>query len=257
MDWLLLRSIAKALVLPPAGPLIVAIAGLAIASRAPRTGRAIAWLGVVSLLLLCMPIVASALTGLFDQPAFDAARARQAGAIVILGGGTRRAAPEYGGDTLGRLTAERVRYGARVARETRLPVLVSGGTPPQGSRSEAEVMRQALEQEYAVGVRWVEDRSRNTRENAQHASRLLRSERIDRIVLVAHAYDLPRATREFNAAGIEVVPAATGLPSHGPIAPMDFLPSVAALQSSWHALYELLANAVWTPPPAAKATGAR
>ena len=49
-------------------------------------------------------------------------------AIVILGGGVRRHAAEYGGDTLGQLTLERVRYGARVARLTGLPVLVSGGS---------------------------------------------------------------------------------------------------------------------------------
>jgi hypothetical protein len=35
---------------------------------------------------------------------------------------------EYGGDTLGRLTLERVRYGARVAKKTGLPVLVAGGS---------------------------------------------------------------------------------------------------------------------------------
>ena len=53
--------------------------------------------------------------------------AADAEAIVILGGGTRRNAPEYGGDTLGRLTLERVRYGAQVAKLTALPVLVTGG----------------------------------------------------------------------------------------------------------------------------------
>ena len=47
---------------------------------------------------------------------------------MILGGGLRRSAPEYGGDTLGRLTLERLRYGAMLAKRTGLPVMVSGGT---------------------------------------------------------------------------------------------------------------------------------
>jgi uncharacterized SAM-binding protein YcdF (DUF218 family) len=48
----------------------------------------------------------------------DLAQVSNAQAIVILGGGVRREAPEYGGATLGGITLERVRYGARLARTT-------------------------------------------------------------------------------------------------------------------------------------------
>jgi hypothetical protein len=110
-----------------------------------------------------MPAVAVFLLRLLDSsPPLDIERARTAQAIVILGGGTRHNAAEYGGDTLGRLTLERVRYGARVARMTELPVLVSGGAP-SGGESEAKLMQDALQREFGVPVRWVERSSARTR----------------------------------------------------------------------------------------------
>ncbi len=246
MEWTFaLKSIAKAIVLPPAGPLLLALAGLMLGRRAPRTGRALAWAGVISLLLLSLPIVAWTLNQPFDRRPFDPDRAADAKAIVILGGGTRRDAPEYGGDTLGRLTLERVRYGARVAKRTGLPVLVTGGAMPDVTSTEAALMRDALAQEYGIAVRWIEDRSRNTHENALYSAALLKAEGIERVVLVAHAFDMPRAGAEFAGAGVTTIPAATALPSRGGVVPSDFLPTVAALQLSHYALYELLANAVY------------
>ncbi len=252
MDWLFAaRAFAKTLLLPPAGPLLLAIAGLLIAQRAPRAGRAMAWAGVGSLLILCLPIVAWWLMLRFERAPFDASQASGASAIVILGGGTRPAAPEYGGDTLGRLTLERVRYGAQVAKQTALPVLVAGGTPLGGMASEAALMERALRLEYGVPVRWIEDRSRNTRQNARYSSQMLKRDGVTRVVLVAHAMDIPRASAEFAAVGIATIPAATGLPSRGgDVTLMDFVPTVSALQASHWALYELLAGLVQSPVPA-------
>ena len=238
------KVLAKAIVLPPAGPLLIALAGLLMIHRTPRAGRALAWLGFVSLLLLCMPIVAHLLTLPFDRPAFEDGQASGARSIIILGGGTRRGAREYGGDTLGRLTLERVRYGAHIARRTGLPVLVTGGVLPGAQGSEAGLMQDALVKEYGIPVRWTERRSRNTHENARFSATILKREGIDRVVLVAHAIDMPRAIAEFADSGIDAIPAATGLPSGGPVTFFDFLPTVPALQSSRDALYELLANLV-------------
>src|SRR5512141_46211 len=128
MEFLAFKAVVRALVLPPTGCVLVVLAGLALAARHPRAGRALAAAGAVALLLLSIPVVAAQLTRWLEvAPPFDAAAARSAQAVVILGGGVRRDAPDYGGDTLGRLTLERVRYGARIARMTGLPVLVSGG----------------------------------------------------------------------------------------------------------------------------------
>lgn len=238
-----LKAIFKALVLPPAGPLLLALIGLALWHRRPRLARALAATGVGALLLLSLPIVSSALlVAASDTQALDPAAARGAQAIVILGGGLRRNAPEYGGDTLGRLSLERTRYGAKVARETGLPVLATGG-PYGRTRPEAHVMRQTLEREFGVRVHWVEDRARTTRENAQLSAQILRPLGIERVVLVVHAFDVRRARLEFERAGLSVLPAPTVIPRLAVAGIADFLPSAAALQSSYYALYELFGYA--------------
>ena len=122
MIWLIhLKTLLKNLILPPAGPLLLALLGFVLLKVRPLLARICLIAGLASLWLLSTPIVSDALTGLVElYPPIDLRQAADAQAIVILGGGTRRHAIEYGGDTLGRLTLERVRYGARVARQTGL-----------------------------------------------------------------------------------------------------------------------------------------
>ena len=242
MDASWLKALLKALVLPPTGPLLLAAAGLWMSGRIPRAGRIVAWTGILLLLALSTPPVAFLLLRLVDtSPPLDVQRARSAQAIVILGGGVRRHAAEYGGDTLGHLTLERVRYGAHVARAIGLPVLVTGGSV-FGGEPEAKLMQAALEREFDVRVRWAEIRSRNTHENAVRSAEILHAEHISRIVLVAHSFDMLRARAEFAAQGIEAIPAPTGIPSWEFDTPLDVLPSLAALQTSYFALYEIFAN---------------
>jgi uncharacterized SAM-binding protein YcdF (DUF218 family) len=239
-SWL--KALFKAFVLPPTGPLLLAAAGLWMSGRVPRAGRIVAWTGILLLLALSTPIVAYLLLKLVDSsPPLDVQRAKSAQAIVILGGGIRRHAAEYGGDTLGYLTLERVRYGAWVARAVGLPVLVTGGSV-FGGEPEAKLMQAALEREFDVRVRWAETRSRNTHENAVRSAEILGAEHISRIVLVAHSFDMPRAKAEFAAQGIEAIAAPTGIPSWELDTPLDVLPSLPALQSSYLALYEIFAN---------------
>jgi uncharacterized SAM-binding protein YcdF (DUF218 family) len=214
-------------------------------ARYRRVGHALAWFGVVLLFVLSLPIVSHALLRALDPPPpLDLARAREAQAVVILGGGVRPG-PEFGGETLGRLTLERVRYGARVARATKLPVLVSGGTV-YGGTAEAKLMKRALEEEFAVPVRWTEERSRDTRSNATESAAVLLSIGMKRIVLVAHGFDFPRASDEFAAAGFQVIPAPTVIAGKhfSWRSAVELLPSMSALQGSYYALYELLGGAV-------------
>jgi uncharacterized SAM-binding protein YcdF (DUF218 family) len=245
VDFLIARKVLAALVLPPTGPLLLALAGLALLGRRPRLGRASAWAGVGSLLLLSLPVVSHALLRSLEPPALDLRKTEDAQAIVILGGGVRRNAAEFGGDTLARLTLERVRYGALVARATRLPVLVSGGSV-DGGTAEAVLMKRALEQEFNVEVRWSEERSRDTRSNAVDSASILLPAGIRRVVLVAHGFDMPRASAEFASAGFQVTPAPTVIAGERLTfeLPVELLPSMSALQGSYYALYELLAEAV-------------
>jgi uncharacterized SAM-binding protein YcdF (DUF218 family) len=245
LDFLTIRKALGALVLPPTGPLLLALLGLALLGRRPRLGRALAWLGVAGLMVLSLPVVSHSLLRSLEPPALDLQRIGNVQAIVILGGGVRRNAAEFGGETLGRLTLERVRYGALVARTTRLPVLVSGGSAYEGT-AEATLMKRALEQEFNTEVRWAEERSRDTQSNAAESAAILLPAGIKRVILVAHGFDMPRASAEFASAGLQVTPAPTVLSGerytfeHA----RELLPSISALQGSYYGLYELLAEAV-------------
>ena len=235
-----LYSIAKTLLLPPASPLIVAAIGLALLRRWPAGARfilAVAW-GV--LYALCTPLVAGWLQiAAGTNKAITPEQLKSAQAIVILAGGLRADAAEYGGDTLGQLTLERVRYGARLARQSGLPVLVTGGQPAYASRSEGDVMRDTLEQEFGVPVRWVETQSRDTRENARNSAALLLPLGIKRVALVMHGFDVRRAIAEFRAVGVDAIAAPTLLARPDLDNIGDLLPRASALEGSYYALYEL------------------
>jgi uncharacterized SAM-binding protein YcdF (DUF218 family) len=249
IDPIWVKAVLKTVLLPPTGQLLLALLGLGVRPRFPRTGAVLAWAGLVSLLLLSVPVVADLLLRTLDtSPPFSVERAEGAQAIVILGGGKRRDAPEYGGDTLGRLTLERVRYGARVARLTGLPVLVTGGSV-YGGETEAKLMQESLQSEFGIGVRWIEDRSRTTHENALRSSEILHGAGIQTVVLVAHAFDMPRARAEFAATGITTVAAPIGIPSSKPSGAFDYLPSMNGLETSYFAVYEILANLVRLATP--------
>ena len=265
MDFLALAKIlVVALVLPPAGPLLLIAGGLLAQRRAKRLGVPLAWLGVTAMLILSRPVVSTGLTLLMDDaPVFEPRKTSTAEAIVIPGGGMRQAAGEYGGDTMNCLTLERVRYGAWIAQRTGLPILVTGGYGFDGP-PEAQVMRQALEKEFKIPVRWVEGTSRNTHENAILSAKVLRESGVRRIVLVSHAVDIRRARSEFEKAGFEVIPAPTVVPRLSLDSYKELLPDAAALQSSTLVLYELMANVAYgahlhsnrTAPPPARSTGA-
>jgi len=242
-DIFVAKKLLAALVLPPSGPLLVAVAGLLMLKCRPRLGRSLAWVGIGSLFLLSLPVVEGGLSWLLyrDGP-FDMRRAKEAQALVILGGGLRRDAVEYGGDTLGYLTMDRVRYGARVARQTGLPVLVTGGSIG-GSASEADVMARALEDEYRVVVRWRETNSHDTHENARFSAAILKRVGVERVLLVSHGFDVPRARAEFEAAGLQVIPAPTHIGKFSIDSPLDLLPNMASLRGSYYVCYELLAGA--------------
>lgn len=238
----LLKKILAALILPPAGPLLLALCGLwltrAKSWRWQHGGRWLATLSLLGLLLLSLPFVGNALMApLEPHPPIAPEQLLRVQAIVILGGGSYHAAPEYGGDTVGYTTLERLRYGARLARQSGLPLLVSGGAP-YGGRPEAESMKAALEQDFGVKVRWVETASRDTAENASLSAPLLKAAGVARIALVSHGWHLPRAIALFEKQGLQVIPAPTAFSTGSPSLVENLLPS-ALVRSRW-ALNEYL-----------------
>jgi len=239
-----LKKLAAALLLPPLSPLLLVGFGLLVATRRRRAGMILAWTGLVLALLLATPAsVGWLLRDLETAPPVDltAPAVREAQAIVILGGGKRRNAPEYGGETINRLSLERVRYGVRLSRETGLPLLVTGGSPT-GQVPEAELMQAAIEIDFGIPVRWVETAALDTRQNAQFSAAQLKAAGVARILLVTHAAHMPRAQAEFEAQGLAVIPAPTawlgGLDANDQV--LSALPGATSAYAGWYATHEWL-----------------
>lgn len=237
IGWLVTNLIA-ALLLPPLNLLVLIGWGawLLRSRRRQRLGRALIVLSGAGLWLLSTPYLAGLMLDALKPPPRPIL-GDQAEAIVILGGGAYRDNLEYGGDTVGRLTLERVRYGAWLARETAKPVLVTGGAP-DGGVPEGQLMRTVLEREFGIPVRWVEDRSDNTRDNALRSAELLQTAGVKRIFLVTHAWHLKRAIPEFERTGLVVIPAGIGYAAPSRPGALDFVPSARGLLDSYFAMHE-------------------
>lgn len=235
----------KHLVLPPLGLFLWIAVGLLVARRRPRLGRALAGAGALALVAASIPFVSAALLISLQShaPLRPEGPLPDAEAIVVLGGDYVPLAPELGRSVPAALSHERLIYAAALHRRTSLPILVTGGrlipgTPPLGA-----VMRRSLVEDYRVPVRWVEDEALNTHGNAEGAAEILVADGVRRVLLVTHAWHMPRALAAFEAAGLEAIPAPTGLRLWPPLAVGSFLPSARSIQESFWGVHEWLGRA--------------
>jgi uncharacterized SAM-binding protein YcdF (DUF218 family) len=93
-------------------------------------------------------------------------------------------------------------------------------------------MKAVLENEFAIPVKWTEDASANTLQNARASFSLLRAQGVSRIYLVTHAWHMPRAQRVFSEAGFTVVAAPTAYATQFKFTLLDCLPQATALRNS-------------------------
>jgi uncharacterized SAM-binding protein YcdF (DUF218 family) len=239
--WLLqFKTLLKDLVLPPSGPLLLALLGLLLLKRLPVLARICLIAGIGSLWLLSTPSVSDGITRLVERyPPLDLQLAANAQAIVILGGGgQRRLAPEYGGPAAEPLMLERLSYGAYLSQKTGLPVLVTGFS------LEARAMHDTLQRNFGVEAHWVDDRAYDTFQNARNSALLLKAEGVHRIVLVTRATHMWRSVQEFTDANLEVVPAPVGILEDRDFGVLRLVPNPDALQRSHAAIYEMLGEPV-------------
>jgi uncharacterized SAM-binding protein YcdF (DUF218 family) len=90
---------------------------------------------------------------------------------------------------------------------------------------------------------WIEDRSRNTHENAEYGAAILKRRGIQRIVLVTDAQSMRRAAACFRKQGMDVVPAPCEFGQLG-FSSEDLLPNWRAIRRNERTLHEVL-GLVW------------
>lgn len=241
MSWFITNFIA-AFLLPPFSLLLILALGIFLLYRRRKYAKPLILAAFGLLWLASTPYFAE--SGLHLLEARTAALEKplqNANAIVILGGGTYFHAPEYAGqDTIGEAALVRLRYGAKLQRETGKPILVTGGKPLGNSVSEAQQMRASLEQDFQVPVRWIEDASDNTFENARYSFQTLQKAGIKKIYLVTHAWHMPRSADVFRRAGFEVVEAPTAFTTRYRTDLFAFLPNAGALGDSQIFAHEVI-----------------
>jgi uncharacterized SAM-binding protein YcdF (DUF218 family) len=245
MSWFITNLITVFL-LPPLSLFMLLAVGIFLLHSHPKAARFLL-IGSLGLLWLCAtPYVSEAAIHLLEARATPLANPRpEAKAIVILGGGSYFHAPEYANqDIAGTGTLLRLRYGAKLYRETHLPVLVTGGKPIGGSVSESQQMRDILEQDFQIPVKWTEDKSDNTFESARYTFNILQKAGITKVYLITQAWHIPRAAEAFRDAGFEVIEAPTIFTTRYQTDLLAFLPNASALQNSSLFVHELI-GIIW------------
>jgi uncharacterized SAM-binding protein YcdF (DUF218 family) len=234
------KPVLTALLLPPVPLLLMVLVG----TRLVLPRRGLGWLIVLSAVVLLWLSACTGSARLLSQlllpptPALTPERiaelktrvqGKQSVAIVVLGGGMRPIAPEYGVSNLNETSLERLRYGLWLGRETGAPVAFSGGVgwgQKEGSgASEAQIAARIAANEFNRPLKWQEDRSRDTRENAAYTVALLKPQGVQHLVIVTHHSHSARALRAFEAA------AQGGLTMES--APVDMLNAMPSDVLSW------------------------
>jgi len=184
---------------------------LLLPTRFARAGRRLAIASLVVLAILGLSPLGNALILPLEQrfPAWDPAAGPPAG-IVVLGGAIAPDVSTARNEAALNEAAERLTAVAELAR--RYPaarILFSGGSGALvfDEGSEAEFVPPVLESFGIPAGRIVlEDRSRNTAENALFSKQIAQPKPGERWLLVTSAYHLPRAVGVFRKVGFVVEP---------------------------------------------------
>ncbi len=252
------KPLLTALVLPPVPLLLLLLVGARLIPARRIWGWLVILASVASLWLAACTGTAELLSQfvLRPPPALSAdrikalkAQATPPTAIVVLGGGIEPFAPEYRASNLRYPSLERLRYGLWLSRETALPLAFSGGVGwnQPDANPEAGIAERIAATEFSLPLKWVEDKSRDTRENAGRSVALMKQSGIKHIVLVTHGWHMPRALRAFRAAAagaVQIEAAPMGLAHNVELPVLTWVPTAAGTTDVRHVLRELLARFV-------------
>jgi uncharacterized protein (TIGR03382 family) len=239
-----LAAIVVSLSYPPALSacvLVVAVLAWLLRRRHVAVGLAVA--GIAWSMLWSIPFASNALRGALEQryAIREASALPRADAIVVLGGGSNYSwldRPDVDPD---RLHSSRLAAGARAWHAGKASkVILSGGAvggTTEARRMAAAIQRLGVPDEALV----LEERSRDTRDNARYSMALAEALGGRKVLLVTSALHMPRAALQFCRAGADVIamPVPEGKPASGLRA--QYVPSRRALWRSGRAFKEFAA----------------
>lgn len=241
---MLIRSLLTQLAVPPALNIVLILLGLLLMRRYRRLGLGLAAFSLTVLILLSLPWVKMLIfRGIEIHPPLELSRLASLdparSALVVLGGGMRGPAREYGRYNLTDNSLRRILYAGELAVQTPIPLLVSGGGPDETLETEASLMALFLTR-MGHPPRWQESRSKTTWENATYSAPMLQQAGIDTVVLITDAWHMQRAVKCFQAQGLTVIAAPTAFRGSAYPDIRAFVPDRDALADSGDAIREWL-----------------
>jgi uncharacterized SAM-binding protein YcdF (DUF218 family) len=131
--------------------------------------------------------------------------------IIMLGGGATLDTPNlHGRGHLSGPAANRLLTCLQLYQELKAPLVLSGGQVTETTGVEAEIARRILLETGIPADRiLIENKSRNTTENARYTKKLLQKYHFRRPILVTSAFHMPRAVKQFQKSGVKVLPCPT------------------------------------------------
>jgi uncharacterized SAM-binding protein YcdF (DUF218 family) len=259
LEWIyLVKRVVSSMLLPPFGFFLLSLVLMIVALSKPakRITLGMAILSLVFGLFVSTHWASGRLVSIVESfggesLSAESTRAILAGtkppqAVVILAGGLAYDEREPGGPaTPSTYSLQRTLYGSRLAKQTGLRVLLSGGPPPHHSVSEAQAMAQVMSSDLGVKAAWLDIVSLNTRENAEQSAKLLMPEGIKHVFLVTHAAHMLRSRIEFERVGFQVTVAPMGFQAgQGAPAAMVWLPTPSGAVKASYAVHEV-AGLLW------------
>lgn len=247
IDFLILMKAVALFILPPGGLILLILIGLTLHKKI--LGRLLILTSVLTLYALSTVPVRDLLVSPLEyaSPILDVQQFNtdpDHTAIILLGGGLYRNAPEYkGSDVPADDAMMRTIFAANISKATGLHIYVTGGTPlDPDEEAEAVALKRWL---IRFGVDHdkihTESLAKNTFDNARFTAAMLEKAGITRVVLVTSAIHMPRANWCFAAQGLQIITAPTKfITAQKETMILDYLPNANSLAASSFALHEYL-----------------
>ncbi len=164
--------------------------------------------------------------------------------IILLGGGVYDNAPDMTG--IGVTSEEmsaRLVTAVRLQQRLNIPIIISGGKVYKHKAGEASIVKRLL---MDLGVPEekiiIEDKSRDTIENAKYTKEICKKYGFKKPILVTSAYHIRRAVMSFEKVDMDVVPFPANFKTweNKKYDWIDYLPQADEVENSYRALHEYI-----------------
>lgn len=247
---LIVKKIITSFLLPPGCLILLLAACAAFQFKRRRTGTALCFLvPALFVWLLSISFVSEKFLASLERDLVIPAHPK-GDVIVLLGGGVHDRVPDLSGSgapSEGMLA--RTVTAVRLQRRLGIPILVSGGSVYGNRSPEAPIVRRFLVDLGVPADRiLLEDKSRDTMENARFSKKILADGGFKKPLLVTSAFHMRRSVEAFRKVGLEVtaVPSSFHTVPGRPAVWADWFPDAGALATVATVLREYLGLAYYS-----------